>query len=77
LVLADVPSPSFVTLGQLANLQSDEPQDKLVRFLTDNSELFQGHGTDLTTFRTSYVGALNQRNNARTAPVRPRPISAT
>jgi Tfp pilus assembly major pilin PilA len=57
-------TPKQMTLGQLAELQKKHPTNKLVLFLNANQELFEGYGSNLSQFQTTYLRALQERTDA-------------
>jgi len=50
--------PEELTLGRLATLEQQQPEDELVRFLSENEELYGGFGTNLAELHDNYLRAL-------------------
>jgi hypothetical protein len=53
--------PYRVTLSELAKLQQEHPNDKLIVYLEANRELFDGLGSDLVASRDRYLAAVDAR----------------
>lgn len=53
--------PDVMTPSELAAIQQKDPNDKLIRFLNSNKELYGGQSPDLVSFRDRYAAALDKR----------------
>ncbi len=53
--------PYHVTLSELAKLQQEHPDDKLIVYLNANRELFDGLGSDLVASRDRYLAGVDAR----------------
>ncbi len=53
--------PDRVTLSDLARLQQNDPDDKLINYLSSNAELFGGLGSNLAASRDRYLAAVDAR----------------